>query len=64
MKVFYSAPYCNFSLFYYIKIHLPNVDKKLNQENITLKWKLKFKIYDKFEGKNTCSCVSVYHKIL
>ena len=43
MKVLYNVPYSNFLLFYYIKIHLPNIDKKLNRENITLKWK---SIYD------------------
>ena len=43
MKVLYNVPYSNFLLFYYIKVHLPNIDKKLNRENITLKWK---SIYD------------------
>ena len=68
MKVFYNLPYSNFLLFYYIKIHPPSIEKKwikrtsLGNRNLFMTYSCK--IYDKIEGKNTCSCISVYSDVL
>ena len=41
--------------FYYIKIHLPSVYKKLNQENVTFE-------YDKVKGNKNFILISVLLK--